>query len=101
MLPDLGQRLAGDSKALPSAGKPITKKEDGRRETDAAFGKKEYKGTRANGTLRTKTIKWFGFKLHLIVDAQYELPLAYGAVMAGAKEQMRSLVRKIPHKRVA
>lgn len=50
-------------------------KTDGRRNLDANWGIKEYKGTRENGTLWTKTVKWFGYNLHLIVDANYELPV--------------------------
>ncbi|GAF99977.1 unnamed protein product, partial [marine sediment metagenome] len=43
-LPDLGQRLAIDSKALSSFGRPSKKdKEDGRRDLDAGRGTKTYR----------------------------------------------------------
>ncbi len=48
---------------------------DGRRDTDADWGKKTYKGTRKDGTTWEKVKKWFGYKLHLLVDSVYEMPL--------------------------
>ena len=100
VLPDLGQHLAGDSKALPSAGKPTTKDPDGRRETDADQGKKEYQGTRPDGALRTKITSWFGFKLHLSVDARHELPLAYRVTRASAADttEIRPLMASLSQK---
>ncbi|RKL63580.1 hypothetical protein DXT63_05705 [Thermoanaerobacteraceae bacterium SP2] len=41
------------------------------------MGRKEYRGQRPDGTLWEKIVKWFGYKLHLIVDSNYELPVAY------------------------
>lgn len=79
ILPDFGKRLAIDSKAISSLAKRRSKKEktDGRRELDADYGVKTYKGKREDGTL-WKTVKsWFGYKLHLIVDSDYELPAGY------------------------
>jgi hypothetical protein len=68
-LPDLGDRLAFDGKAIPSAGKPSKKTvPDGRRDVDANWGKHEYKGVDLNGNLWTKVKAWFGCKLHLLVD---------------------------------
>lgn len=81
-LPDLGRRSAVDSKAIPSFGKPVKDdekrtQEDRRRDTDADWGTKTYKGIRKNGTKWEKVIRWFGYKLHLLVDSTYELPLAF------------------------
>ena len=58
ILPDFGKRLAIDSKAIGSLAKRYSKKEkpDGRREVDADYGKKKYKGKREDGTL-WKTVK--------------------------------------------
>jgi hypothetical protein len=36
---------------------------------------KTYKVKREDGTVWEKTKRWFGYKLHLIVDTVYELPL--------------------------
>lgn len=49
---------------------------DGRRDTDADWGRKIYIGGRKDGTTWEKVVKWFGYKLHLLVDSVYELPLA-------------------------
>ena len=52
ILPDFGERLAIDSKAIKSAGKP-TKKPDGdrRRDNDADHGRKEYNGVTPEGKI--------------------------------------------------
>ena len=81
-LPDLGKFTAVDSKAIPSFGKPVADEEkqtedDRRRDVDADWGVKQYKGTRKDGTIWEKVTKWFGYKLHLLVDSHYELPLAF------------------------
>jgi hypothetical protein len=80
-LPDLGVKTAVDSKAIQSFGKPVKdeklQEEDRRRDTDADWGFKTYKGVRKDGTAWEKVVKWFGYKLHLLVDSKYELPLAF------------------------
>jgi len=87
-LADLGTRLAVDSKALRSFGrKPRGDKRqapDGRRDTDADWGTKTYKGKREDGSTWEKVKRWFGYKVHLVVDADYELPLAYTVTRASA-----------------
>jgi hypothetical protein len=86
-LPDLGERLAFDGKAISSAGKPAKKASpDGRRDTDANWGKHEYKGIDQKGNLWTKVKRWFGYKLHLLVDTTYELPMAFSITRASAPE---------------
>lgn len=77
LLPNFGKDLAFDSKAIESFGQRSGKdKNDKRGEHDADWGKKVYKGIREDGTAWEKVKTWFGFKLHLIVDANYELPIA-------------------------
>jgi hypothetical protein len=92
-LPDLGARLAVDSKAIPTHAKPPRKnavleneEPDGRRDRDADWGTKTYKGVHQDGTPWEKIKRWFGYKLHLIVDAQYELPLGYAVTKASAND---------------
>lgn len=87
-LPDLGFALAADSKAIESAGKPKDRRvgRDGRREKDADWGKKTYRGTGEDGKVWEKVKAWFGFKLHLIVDARHELPLAYEVTKASVND---------------
>ena len=76
LIPDLGQHLAVDSKAIPSHARgPMDPSQSG--DPDADWGKKVKRGQRANGTLWEKVTKWFGYKLHLLVDSHYELPLGW------------------------
>jgi transposase len=88
ILPDFGENLAIDGKAIESLAKRENKnkKEDGRRDLDADWGKKVYKGTKEDGTAWEKVVKWFGYKLHLVVDANYELPVAFEVTKASASE---------------
>ncbi|HHY66599.1 MAG TPA: transposase [Alicyclobacillus sp.] len=89
-LPEFGRRLAMDSKAIASwASRPSKeKKEDGRRDLDAEYGAKTYRGTRQDGTIWENVVRWFGYKLHLVVDAQYELPVAY-TVTKGSRSDVK------------
>jgi hypothetical protein len=87
LLADFGCKLAMDGKALPSFGKPSELTEtDGRRETDADWGKKQYSGTHADGRPWAKLVKWFGFKLHLLCDTTYELPVAWKVTKASVPD---------------
>lgn len=87
-LPDFGQYLAMDSKAVASLSTRESKKRkpDGRREMDAQFGYKEYRGVCKDGSAWSKMVKWFGFKLHLVVDAQHELPVAWSVTPANVSD---------------
>ena len=88
-LPELGGKLAVDAKAIPSFGRPVTDEEkkqghDRRRDLDADWGTKSYKGQRKDGSQWEKTKRWFGYKLHLLVDSRYELPLGFEVTKASA-----------------
>jgi hypothetical protein len=93
LLPDFGKCLAVDSKAISSfsRGKSKHTKSDGRRDLDADWGRKEYKGVREDGTLWKKLTKWFGYKLHLVVDSTYELPVALDLTRASKSDQKHLL----------
>ncbi len=96
-LPDYGKRTALDSKAIGTYGKPNkNEKEDGRRDLDADWGVKEYKGKRLDGSEWRTIKKWFGYKLHLLIDSKYELPLAYQVTKASASDvkQMRPIINE-------
>ena len=88
LLPEFGKHLALDGKAIDShsRGRNGNKKADGRRDLDADYGVKSYKGKHEDGTLWEKTIYWFGYKLHLLVDTDYELPVAYELTPASHAE---------------
>jgi len=99
ILPDYGKDLAIDSKAIESLAKHENKNKepDGRRDTEADWGKKEYRGQRQDGTMWEKIVKWFGYKLHLIVDSNYELPVAYSVTTASQSDvkQAHKLIEKL------
>ena len=89
-LPGFGQTLAIDGKAIDSHARGHRKDRkqdpDGRRDTEADWGVKKYSGTREDGTPWEKVKSWFGYKLHLVVDADYELPVAFSVTKASAAE---------------
>lgn len=88
VLPDFGKTLAIDSKAIGSRSRKVSPQPapDGRGEADADTGVKTYKGKRKDGTLWESVKSWFGFKLHLIVDADYEMPVDYTVTPASASD---------------
>ena len=93
-LPDLGRHLAIDSKAIASYAKG---KKDSQESSDkqADWGKKTYKGKRKDGSLWEKVVSWFGYKLHLLVDTTYELPVGYRVTRASRPdiEEMVPMVK--------
>jgi hypothetical protein len=89
LLPDFGSFLAHDGKAIDTyakAKKQGYKSPDGRRETDANFGTKKYSGITKDGQCWETVKSWFGYKLHLIIDANYELPIAFELTKASVAE---------------
>ena len=88
-LEHFGEILMVDGKAIQSFGTKISKnkKSGGRGEHDADWCKKQYSASGPNGESIIKTKKWFGFRLHLIADATYELPVAFSVAKASASEQ--------------
>lgn len=88
-LEHFGEILMVDGKAIQSFGtKPGKNKESGRRgEHDADWCKKQYSASGPNGESIIKTKKWFGFRLHLIADATYEIPVAFSVTKASNSEQ--------------
>ena len=90
-LPELGKELALDSEGVKSYGKPVRderkrRKRDGRRELDADHGVKRYEGAGEDGRTWRKVVRWFGFKVHLLVDAKYEMPLAFEVTRASRSD---------------
>jgi Transposase DDE domain len=99
LLPDFGECLAVDSKAISSFSTRKNKhtKPDGRRDLDADWGRKDYKGVGKNSKSWKKIIEWFGYKLHLVVDSTYELPVAFDLTRASKSDQknLLPLIEKI------
>ena len=88
LLPGFGEVLAIDSKVIKSRARRESRNKniDARGEGDADKGVKTYKGKRKDGSVWETVKSWFGFKLHLIVDAEYELPIAYKVTKASASD---------------
>lgn len=101
LLPNFGINLALDGKAIQTHARPQQKDKlkpaDGRRDNDANHGKKVYRGRREDGTLWEKAVSWFGYKLHLIIDADYELPVAFTVTKASSAEapEAHALLHKV------
>jgi len=87
-LPQFGERLAIDGKAIPSFAQHANKNRtpDGRRDLDADYGIKRYQGQHPNGKPWEKLVRWFGYKIHLLVDSTYELPLAFTVTQASVAD---------------
>jgi hypothetical protein len=103
LIPDLGQHLAVDSKAIESYARA---RKDPAQSSDpeADWGRKVKRGKRADGTLWERLTKWFGYKLHLLVDSHYELPLAWKLTKASRSDSpeliplVKELKRRQPHR---
>lgn len=89
-LNDFGEYLALDGKAVQSYATNYSKetKEDGRRDIDANWGTKKYTtSVNAKGEIVTNKVTWFGYRVHLIVDAKYELPVEFKVTPASNSEK--------------
>jgi len=98
LLPGFGSQLAFDGKALPSYSTGKKSREDGQTsDPDADWGVKSYRGVGKNGKPWEKVKRWFGYQLHLIIDAEYEIPVAFEVKRAPTSEAKRLLpmVRKL------
>jgi hypothetical protein len=96
VVPDLGRHTAGDATAL--AGRAKADRKAVRAELRQGLpqpsgGRKEY--TDEDGRV-TQVYEWFGYKLHLLVDVQHEVALAYHVTdtKAGDNERVPALVEQ-------
>ena len=98
-LPELGKHLAIDSKKIESYARGRKNPEDSS-DPDAEWGYKTYKGKRADGSIWEKISSWFGYKLHLLVDTTYELPVGYKVTKATRAdiEEMLPMVKEAKEK---
>lgn len=93
-VPDLGKDTAGDATGLSARRSRSPKASAAEADLpQASGGRKEY--TDDTGTV-TKVVEWFGFKLHLLVDVQHEVALAYQitSAQAGDGETLPALVQQ-------
>lgn len=98
-LPGFGQRLGTDGKAIPSHARRESKKRtrDGRRDLDADKGVKTYKGKNKDGSIWKVFKDWFGYKIHIIADVNYELPVGFKVTKASASDmkQLKPLMKEL------
>lgn len=104
LLPGFGRVLALDGKIISShaRGRRRDSSEnlapDGRRDLDADWAVKTHSGKHKDGSVWQKVSRFFGFRLHLIVDAEYELPVCYSVTPASVSEvkEAHRLVDQLP-----
>lgn len=95
-VPDLGRHTAGDATALAGRAKTDPQGVDAESRQglpQPSGGKKEYRDEQGHVT---KVYDWFGYKLHLLVDVQHEVALAYDVsdTKAGDNERVPALLRQ-------
>jgi hypothetical protein len=95
-VPELGRHTAGDPTALsarPKRAASAVAQEVAQGLPQPSGGRKEY--TDEEGKV-TKAVEWFGYKLHLLVDVQHEVALAYHVTdtKAGDNERVEALVEQ-------
>src|SRR5262249_33811820 len=93
---ELGRHSAGDATALnarPKANPKAVQAEVQQGLPQPSGGRKEY--TDDEGRV-TQVVEWFGYKLHLLVDVQHEVALAYHVTdtKAGDNERIAALVEQ-------
>ncbi len=88
-LEHFGETLMVDGKAIQSFGTKTSrnKKSGCRGEHDADWCQKQYSASGPNGEKVVKTKRWFGFRLHLIADAAYEIPVSFSVTKASNSEK--------------
>lgn len=83
LIPDFGRRLAVDSKAIRSLALNSSQKmrkngqPDRRGEHDASVAQKTKFVEKEDRTMEEVLYEWFGFKLHLMVDADHQMPAGF------------------------
>ena len=90
VLPDFGQHLGYDGKAIESHSTGQTRSTTNQTsDPDADWGKHETVGVdQRTGKLWKKVKSWFGYNLHVIADTHYEIPVAFHLTPASHSEQV-------------
>jgi hypothetical protein len=98
VLPDFGQHLGYDGKAVESHSTGQVSRRTGETsDPQADWGKHETVGIDSHtGKPWTKIKSWFGYGVHLIADTHYEIPVAVHVTPASASEQveLRAMIRE-------
>ncbi len=97
-LPDFGQHLGYDGKAVNSYSTAQKDRKSGQTsDPDADWGKHETTGIDSKTGKPWKKVKsWFGYGLHLIADTRYEIPVSVHVTAASCSEQteLRTLLKE-------
>ena len=98
-LPELGRHMAIDSKKIRSYARGRKDSVDSS-DPEADWGYKTYKGKRADGSIWEKVSSWFGYKVHILVDATYELPVGYKVTKASGAdiEKLKPMIEEAKEK---
>ena len=75
LLPGFGRHLGFDGKALRTHSTGRKCRNGKASDRKASWGKHVYHWLDPNGKERTKTVIWFGYKIHVLSDVEYELPI--------------------------
>ncbi len=87
LLPDFGENLGYDGKAIESHSTGHRSRGTGETsDPEADWGVHKYSGIDSNGKQWTKIKTWFGYRLHVIADTRYELPVAFTLRRASVSE---------------
>jgi hypothetical protein len=99
LLPEFGNRVAGDGKYLDSYAKRPAEEgaTDDRTENDAKYSIKEYHYTGSDGKEHTKKETHYGFKAHIVCDTRTELPITYSVTEGNRDEkaEMKGLLERL------
>ena len=84
-LPNFGETQAADATHIYSYARGKKEREESS-DKEATFGVKRKLKKRKDGTPYERVFSWFGYKLHLLVDSIYELPLSFILTTASRDE---------------
>jgi hypothetical protein len=99
VLPDFGQHLGYDGKAIESHSTGQTNsKTQQTSDPDADWGKHETVGIdHRSGQVWKKVKSWFGYSVHVMADTHYEIPVAFHLTPASHSEQveLRAMIAEV------
>ena len=101
-LPDLGKHVAVDSTAVRTWARGRANPSESS-DPEADWGRKTRRWTDKHGKDHEEVRKWFGYKLHLVVDTRHELPVAWTVTRASAADngQVIGLVEQVAERHPA
>ena len=99
-LKEFGKDIGEDGKIIESKATKYNKnlEEDGRRDLDADYTLKNQYYKDNKGVTQIKKVKYFGYRIHLLADVNYELPIEYTVTKASLseREQLKRHLKMLP-----